>query len=115
MVSTRSRVSSRGNGHLRWVHSAHNKPISFTRSITRKFKDGTERTYYHRVDGFRVGGKVRQRMVEYVGTNPDRPTIPLDLPLIHPLPRRLLEIVGEGRVLLPGAHRILVLHPIRRS
>lgn len=60
--------------------------MSFTRSITRKLKDGTERTYYYRVEGFREGGKVRQRMVEYLGTNPDLPTIPLDPPLTHPLP-----------------------------
>ena len=89
--------------------------MSFTRSITRKLKDGTERTYYYRVEGFREGGKVRQRMVEYLGTNPDLPTIPLDPPLTHPLPRRLLEIVDEGRVLLPGTYRIFVLPPIRQS
>ena len=65
--------------------------MSFTRGITRKLKDGTERTYYYRVEGFREGGKVRQRMVEYLGTSPNRRTFPLDPALAARVALALLE------------------------
>lgn len=65
--------------------------MAFTRGITRKLKDGTERTYYYRVEGFREGGKVRQRMVEYLGTNPNRRTFPLDPALAARVALALLE------------------------
>lgn len=52
--------------------------MSFLRAIKRRLKDGTERSYWYRVEGYREGGKVRQRMVEYVGVNPQARTITLD-------------------------------------
>jgi len=65
--------------------------MPFIRGITRRLKDGTKRTYYYRVEGFREGGKVRQRMVEYLGTNPHRRTIPLDPALAARVALALLE------------------------
>ena len=52
--------------------------MSFLRAVKRRLKDGTERSYWYRVEGYREGGKVHQRMVEYLGTNPHTRTISLD-------------------------------------
>ena len=51
--------------------------MAYLRSIQRHLKDGTLQRYWYRVEGYREGGKVRQRVVEYLGTNPNRRAIPL--------------------------------------
>ena len=52
--------------------------MSYIRSVRKILKDGTEREYYYRVEGHREGGKVKQRMVEYLGLNPNRLTVEVD-------------------------------------
>ena len=51
--------------------------MAYLRSIQRRLKDGTLQRYWYRVEGYREGGKVRQRVLEYLGTNPNRRAIPL--------------------------------------
>ena len=53
--------------------------MSFIRAVKRKMKDGSERSYYYRVESYRKDGKVRQRMVEYLGINPGRVYMQIDL------------------------------------
>lgn len=53
--------------------------MSFTRTFKRKNKDGTIKTYYAEVESVRVGGKVIQRYVRSLGTDPKKPNnIPIE-------------------------------------
>jgi len=53
--------------------------MSFTRTFKRKNKDGTIKTYYAEVESVRVGGKVIQRYVRSLGTDPKQPNnIPIE-------------------------------------
>jgi len=52
--------------------------MSYLRAKKRTLKDGTVRSYWCRVEGYREDGKVHQRVIEYLGTNPKVRTIPLD-------------------------------------
>jgi hypothetical protein len=52
--------------------------MTYIRSIKREMKDGTERKYYYRVEGYREGGKIKQRVVEYLGVNPNRLVVNVD-------------------------------------
>ena len=53
--------------------------MSFTRTFKRKNKDGTIKTYYAEVESVRVEGKVVQRYVRSLGTDPGHPNnIPLE-------------------------------------
>ncbi len=52
--------------------------MSFIRAIKRKMKDGSERMYYYRVESYRKEGRVHQRMLEYLGTNPGRVHMRID-------------------------------------
>ena len=52
--------------------------MSYVRRFKKKLKDGTVQTYYGRVESYRDGKRVRQRMVEYIGVNPNVRTFPLD-------------------------------------
>ena len=47
--------------------------MSFTRTFKRKNKDGTMKTYYAEVESVRVEGKVVQRYVRSLGTDPEHP------------------------------------------
>ncbi len=47
--------------------------MSFTRTFKRKNKDGTIKTYYAEVESVRVEGKVVQRYVRSLGTDPGHP------------------------------------------
>ena len=53
--------------------------MSFIRAIRRKMKDGSERQYYYRVESYRKDGRVHQRMIEYLGTNPNRLSMNIDV------------------------------------
>ena len=53
--------------------------MSFIRAVRRKMKDGSERLYYYRVESYRKEGRVHQRMLEYLGTNPGRMHLQIDL------------------------------------
>jgi hypothetical protein len=52
--------------------------MSYIRTIKRVLKDGTERIYYCRVEGYREGGRVKQRVIEYLGVNPNRFVVNID-------------------------------------
>ncbi len=65
--------------------------MSYIRSFKKTLKDGSARVYYARVEGYRDGGKVRQRVLEYLGTNPRTRTFPLD----PPLARKVAAVVAE--------------------
>ena len=101
--------------------------MSFLRAVKRKLKDGTERSYWCRVEGYREGGKVRQRMVEYVGINPLARTIPLDPVLARkvagvmttgdPTPTEIWHRLQALDLRLPGRPRQVSLTytpPLRR-
>ncbi len=55
--------------------------MSFIRSHKRILSDGTQRTYFARVENYWENGKVHQRVLEHLGTNPHARTFPLDASL----------------------------------
>ena len=65
--------------------------MSYVRPFKKKLKDGTVQTYYGRVESYRDGKRVRQRMVEYLGINPNVRTFPLD----EALARKIAPIVAS--------------------
>jgi hypothetical protein len=65
--------------------------MSFVRPYKRTLKDGTERTYFARVENVWENGKVRQHVVEYLGTSPARREIRLDPALAARVALALIE------------------------
>ena len=65
---------------------------SFIRPRKRPLKDGTIQTYYYLVENIWEGGKVHQKVLEYLGTNPHSRTIPLD----SPLAKKVAEVFTTG-------------------
>ncbi len=65
--------------------------MSFIRPYKRTLKDGTDRTYFARVENVWENGKVRQHVLEYLGTSPDRREIRLDPALAARVALALLE------------------------
>ena len=68
------------------------RAMSFVRPRKRRLKDGTIQTYYYRVENVWEGGKVHQKVLEYLGTNPLARTLSLD----PPLARRVAEALTTG-------------------
>ena len=66
--------------------------MSYLRAKKRTLKDGTVRSYWCRVEGVREGGKVHQKVVEYLGVNPNVRTFPLD----EALARKIAPIVATS-------------------
>ena len=48
--------------------------MSYIRKITKRNKNGEIKVYYAEVESVRVGGKVIQRHIQSLGTNPSFPT-----------------------------------------
>lgn len=48
--------------------------MAYNRKFKRKNKDGTVKTYYAEVESVREGGKVVQRYIRSLGTDPNSPT-----------------------------------------
>lgn len=65
--------------------------MSFVRAFKKTLKDGTVQTYYGRVETYREGGMVKQKMIEYLGTNPNVRNFPLD----PPLARKVAPLLAE--------------------
>ena len=65
--------------------------MSYLRQKKRRLQDGTTRSYWYRVEGVREGGKVRQHVIEYLGTSPARREIPLDPALAARVALAMLE------------------------
>jgi len=66
--------------------------MSFTRTFKRKNKDGTIKTYYAEVKSVRVEGKVVQRYVRSLGTDPEHPkNIPIEPVHFSYLALRLMQ------------------------
>jgi hypothetical protein len=82
---------STGEGSLGVGPSVGTATISYLRSKSRLLKDGQTQTYRYRVEGVREKGKVRQKVVQYLGTNPHVRTIPLDPALTARVALALIE------------------------
>ncbi len=52
--------------------------MSFVRSYKRTLRDGSTRSYYARVENVWEDGRVRQHVLEYLGTSPATRAIALD-------------------------------------
>jgi len=65
--------------------------MSYLRSKKRRLKNGKTQDYWYRVEGIREGGKVRQKVVEYLGTGPDTREVRLDPALAARVALALLE------------------------
>jgi hypothetical protein len=66
--------------------------MSFIRTIKRKNKDGTIKTYYAEVESVREGDKVVQRYIRSLGTDPENPTnIPIEPTHFSYLSLRLMQ------------------------
>ena len=55
--------------------------MSFIRTHKRTLSDGTQRTYFARVENYWENGKVHQRVLEHLGTSRHTKTFPLDASL----------------------------------
>ncbi|MGI0131081.1 MAG: hypothetical protein ACREDE_08235 [Thermoplasmata archaeon] len=100
--------------------------VSFVRAFKKTLKDGSAQTYYARVESYREAGKVRQRVLEYLGTNPQLRRFPLDPPLARkvaailaePSPPRVmmgqLKDLGFDVPFLPRQLMLLNNPPLRR-
>jgi hypothetical protein len=99
--------------------------MSFIRAIRRKMKDGSERQYYYRVESYRKDGRVHQRMIEYLGTNPNRLSMNIDVATAAkvasilsstPSPTqaaRMLREAGIPVVTRPGSISLIYNPPLR--
>ena len=47
--------------------------MSYIRKFVRKNKNGSVKTYYAEVEGVRIGGRVVQRYIRPLGTDPEKP------------------------------------------
>jgi hypothetical protein len=65
--------------------------MSFVRPYKRTLKDGTTRTYYARVENVWENGRVRQHVLEYLGTSPATREIRLDPALAARVALALIE------------------------
>ena len=65
--------------------------MGFVRSYKKILKDGSVREYYARVESYREGEKVRQRVIEHLGRSPHQRNIALD----PPTARRVAPILAE--------------------
>lgn len=66
--------------------------MAFTRTFKRKNKDGSIKTYFAEVESVRVGGKVVQKYVRSLGTDPKNPTtIPIEPVHFSYLALRLMQ------------------------
>lgn len=66
--------------------------MSFIRKIIRRNKNGTIRVYYAEVESVRVDGKVVQRHIRSLGTNPSIPTnFPINTTQFSYLALRLMQ------------------------
>lgn len=48
--------------------------MSFIRKVVRKNRDGTTKIYYEEVESVRISGRVTQRHIRSLGTDPENPT-----------------------------------------
>ncbi|MGI0055487.1 MAG: hypothetical protein ACREDE_03640 [Thermoplasmata archaeon] len=65
--------------------------MSFVRLHKRILKDGTTRTYFARVENVWENGRVRQHVIEYLGTSPAKREIRLDPALAANVALALIE------------------------
>jgi hypothetical protein len=66
--------------------------MTYNRTFKRKNKDGTIKTYYAEVESVRVEGKVVQRYIRSLGTDPKNPTkVPIESVHFSYLALRLMQ------------------------
>ena len=99
--------------------------MSFIRAVRRKMKDGSERLYYYRVESYRKEGRVHQRMLEYLGTNPGRVHLQIDLATAarvaavlsgSPSPTQAMKLLREAGIPVmtkPGSISLIYNPPLR--
>ena len=99
--------------------------MSFICSRKRVLKNGKERTYYYRVENYREGGKVRQRVLEYLGTNPNRMSIDIDVMTAakvasilssNPSPTQAMKMLRDAGIPVvarPGSISLIYNPPLR--
>ena len=99
--------------------------MSFIYGKNRVLKNGKKRTYYYRVENYREGGKVRQRVLEYIGTNPNRLSMEIDVATASKvasmlssapsptLAAKLLRDAGIPVVVRPGSISLIYNPPLR--
>ncbi len=65
--------------------------MSYLRKKPRRMKDGSIQTYWYRCETYWEGGRSHERVLEYLGTNPNVRNFPLD----PPLARKVAALVAE--------------------
>lgn len=65
--------------------------MSFIRKKSRRTKKGEVLNYYYLVENRWVNGKVRQKIIKYLGTSPNTREIPLDPSLAGPLAQAIMS------------------------
>ncbi|MGI0150341.1 MAG: hypothetical protein ACREC5_00190 [Thermoplasmata archaeon] len=65
--------------------------MSYLRKKPRRLKDGSVQNYWYRCETYWDGGRSHERILEYLGTNPNVRNFPLD----PPLARKVAAVVAE--------------------
>jgi hypothetical protein len=65
--------------------------MGFIRNKPRRGKDGTPQDYYYLVENRYEKGKVKQKVVKYLGTSPDTRELPIDPAQAGPLAQALMS------------------------
>lgn len=65
--------------------------MSYLRSKARLLKDGTRQRYWYRCEAYWEGGRSHEKILEYLGTNPNVRNFPLD----PSLARKVAAVVAE--------------------
>ena len=65
--------------------------MSYLRKKPRRMKDGSTQTYWYRCETYWEGGRSHERVLEYLGTNPNVRNFPLE----PPLARKVAAIVAQ--------------------
>jgi hypothetical protein len=77
---------------LYYSETYHYIIVTYIRKIKRKNKDGTIKTYYAEVESVREGGRVVQRYIRSLGTDPENLTnIPIEPTHFSYLSLRLMQ------------------------
>ena len=65
--------------------------MSFIRKKARRGKDGTVQNYYYLVENQYIDGKVKQKVVKYLGTSPNTRELPINPAQAGPLAQALMS------------------------
>ena len=100
--------------------------MPYLRKKPRRMKDGSIQTYWYRCETYWEGGRSHERVLEYLGTNPNMRNFPLDPPLARKVAavlaepfsptemRGTLKDLGLDITFLPKRLDLLNTPPLRR-